>query len=120
MKKVTTTTTKNVSWFLSLSPQCFPQLIFLFLSHVTTAFLGASLLSWSSDSFSLFSLVTQSCPTLCNPMNCSTPGVPVHHQLPESTHTHIHRVDDAIQPSHPLSSPSSPALNLSQHQYLFQ
>ena len=50
--------------------------------------------------------VAQSCPTLCNPMNCSTPGLPVHHQLPEFTETHVHRVSDAIQPSHPLSSPS--------------
>ena len=50
--------------------------------------------------------VAQSCPTLCNPMNCSTPGLPVHHQLPEFTHTHVHQVSDAIQPSHPLSSPS--------------
>ena len=53
-----------------------------------------------------FSSVTQSCPTLCDPMNHSTPGLPVHHQLPEFTQTHIHRVGDAIQPSHPLSSPS--------------
>ena len=59
-----------------------------------------------------FSLVTQSCLTLCNPMNCSTPGLPVHHQLPEFTQTHFHRVSDAIQPSHPLSSPSPPAPNL--------
>ena len=63
-----------------------------------------------------FSSVAQSCPTLCNPMNRSTPGLPVHHQLPESTQTHVHRVSDAIQPSHPLSSPSPPALNPSQHQ----
>ena len=56
-----------------------------------------------------FSLVTQSCPTLCDPMNRSTPGLPVHHQLPEFTQTHVHRVSDAIQPSHPLSSPSPPA-----------
>ena len=55
---------------------------------------------------------------LCDPMKCSTPGLPVHHQLPESTQTHVHRVSDAIQPSHPLSSPSPPALNLSQHQAL--
>ena len=67
-----------------------------------------------------FSSVTQSCPTLCNSMNRSTPGLPVHHQLPEFTQTHVHRVGDAIQPSHPLSSPSPPALNLSQHQSLFQ
>ena len=57
---------------------------------------------------------------LCNPMVCSMPGLPVHHQLLEFTQTHVHRVGDAIQPSHPLSSPSSPALNLSQHQGLFK
>ena len=67
-----------------------------------------------------FSSVTQSCPTLHNPMDQSTPGFPVHHQLPESTQTHLHRVGDAIQPSHPLLSPSPPALSLSQHQGLFQ
>ena len=67
-----------------------------------------------------FSSVTQSCPTLCNPINRSTPGLPVHHQLPEFTQTHVHRVSDAIQPSHPLSSPSPPAPNPSQHQGLFQ
>ena len=67
-----------------------------------------------------FSSVAQSCTTLCDPMNCSTPGLPVHNQLPESTQTHVHRVGDAIQPSHPLLSPSSPALNLSQHQGLFK
>ena len=64
--------------------------------------------------------VAQSCPTLCDPMNRSTPGLPVHHQLPEFTQTHVHRVSDAIQPSHPLSSPSPPAPNPSQHQSLFQ
>ena len=63
-----------------------------------------------------FSSVAQSCPTLCNPMNHRTPGLPVHHQLPESTQTHVDRVSDAIQPSHPLLSPSPPALNLSKHQ----
>ena len=67
-----------------------------------------------------FSSVAQSCPTLCDPMNRSTPGLPVHHQLLEFTQTHVHRVGDAIQPSHPLSSPSPPALNPSQHQSLFQ
>ena len=68
----------------------------------------------------LFSSVTQLCPSLCNPMNHSTPGLPVHHQLPEFTQTHVHRVSDAIQPSHLLSSPSPPAPNSSQHQSLFQ
>ena len=66
------------------------------------------------------SSVAQSCPTLCDPMNRSTPGLPVHHQLPEPTQTHVHRVSDAIQPSHPLSSPSPPTFNLSQHQGLFK
>ena len=66
-----------------------------------------------------FSLVTQSCLTLCDPMDCSMPGLPIHHQLPEFTQTHVHRVGDAIQPSHPLSSPCPPAFNLSQHWSLF-
>ena len=64
--------------------------------------------------------VTQSCPTLCDPMDCSTPGFPVLHYLPEFAQTHAHEVDDAIQPSHPLSPPSPPALILSQYQSLFQ
>ena len=64
--------------------------------------------------------VAQSCRTLCDPMNHSTPGLPVHHQLPEFTQTHVYRVSDAIQPSHPLSSPSPPAPNPSQYQSLFQ
>ena len=74
----------------------------------------------SSQEYSVqFSSVAQSCPTLCDPMNCSMPGLPVHHQLPEFTQTHVHLVGDAIQPSHPLSSPSPPAPNPSQHQGLF-
>ena len=67
-----------------------------------------------------FSSVAQSCPTLCNPMDCSMPGLPVHHQLPEFTQTHVHWVGDTIQPSHPLLSPSSPTFNFPQHQGLFQ
>ena len=67
-----------------------------------------------------FSSVTQSCLTLCDPMNRSMPGLPVHHQHPEFTQTHVHWVSDAMHPSHPLLSPSPPALNLSQHQGLFQ
>ena len=67
-----------------------------------------------------FSSVAQSCPTLCDPMNRNTPGLPVHHQLPEFIQIHIHRVSDAIQPSHPLLSLSPPAPNSSQHQSLFQ
>ena len=67
-----------------------------------------------------FSSVTQSCPTLCDPMDYSTPDLPVHHKLLEPTQTHVHRVGDAIQPSHPLSSPSPPAPNPCQHQGLFK
>ena len=67
-----------------------------------------------------FNSVAQSCPALCYPMDCSMPGLPVYHQFPEFTQTHVHWVGDAIQPSHPLSSPSSPPFNLSQHQGLFQ
>ena len=67
-----------------------------------------------------FSSVAQLCPTLCNPMDCSTPGFSVHHQLPALTQTHVHCIGDAIQPSHPLSSPFPPAFNLSQRQGLFK
>ena len=85
-----------------------------YLHHsVNTGFL----LAFSSIQFSS---LAQSCPTLCDPMNRSTPGLPVYHQLPEFTETYVHRVSDAIQPSHPLSSPSPPAPNPSQHQSLFQ
>ena len=66
-----------------------------------------------------FISIAQSCLTLCNPMDCSTPGFPVHHQLPELAQIHVYRVSDAIQPSHPLSSPA-PALNLTQHKGLFK
>ena len=79
----------------------------------------SGLISFRVDWFDLFAVqfssVTQSCLTLCIPMDCSMPGLPVHHQLPEFTQTHVHWVGDAIQPSHPLSSPSPPARNLSQH-----
>ena len=67
-----------------------------------------------------FSSVAQPCPTLWDPMDCSTPGFPVHHQLSELTQTHVHWISDVIQPSHPLSSPSPPTFNLSQHQGLFK
>ena len=80
--------------------------------------------SWQIDGETMekvqFSSVTQLCPTLSDPMDCSTPGSPVHHQLPELAQTHVHWVGDAIQPSHPQLSPSPPAFNLSQHQGLFQ
>ena len=74
----------------------------------------------SHSTISKFSSVAQLCPILCNPMNCSTPGLSIHHQLPEFIQTCVHRVGDAIQPSHPLSSPSPPTFNHSQHQGLFQ
>ena len=80
-------------------------------------YLITDIVSYSSVQFSS---VTQLCPTLCDPMNHITSGLPVHHHLPEFTQTHVHRVGDAIQPSHPLSSPSSAAPNPSQHQSLFQ
>ena len=73
-----------------------------------------------SPAFQSVSSIAQSCPTLCNPMDCSTPDFPVHHQLLEPTQNHVHRVGDAIQPSHPLLSPSPPTFSLSQHQGLFQ
>ena len=77
------------------------------------------LLSWQPVSFCGCS-VAQSCPTLCHPLDCIMPGFPVHHQHPELAQTHFHQIGDAIQTSHPLSSPSPPAFNLSQHQGLFQ
>ena len=75
--------------------------------------------SVTAFSYIQFGSVAQSCLTVCDPMNGRTPGLPVHHQLTEFTQTHVHWVGDTIQPSHPLSSPSPPALNLSQHQGLF-
>ena len=83
-----------------------------------TLYIGSHL---KSELFPLqFNSVSQSCPTLCGPMDCSMLGFPVHHQLPELAQIHVHWIGDAIQPSHPLSSPSLPAFNLSQHQGLFQ
>ena len=91
------------------------------LYHRATGEASHIFLTWYKLTGSVqFSSITQSCPTLCDPMNHSTPGLPVHHQLPEFTQTHIHRVRDAIQPSHPLSSLSPTAPNPSQHQSLFQ
>ena len=92
----------NANWYCHYGEQC-----------------GGTLKNWKQNCHQ-FSSVTQSCPTICDPMNRSTLGLPVHHQLPEFTQTHVHRVRDAIQPSHPLSSPSPLALNFSQHQGLFK
>ena len=110
----------------SLNPCCetSPQILLggahSFERHKSTV----SPFAWQSNKALLFSVqfssVAQSCLTLCNPMDCSRPGLPVHHQLPEFTQTHVHWVGDAIQTSHPLSSPSPPAFNFSQHQGLFQ
>ena len=82
-----------------------------------TSFLGVSSRKICRSSSDQIRSVAQSCPTLCDPMNRSTPGLPIRHQLPEFTETHVHRVSDAIQPSHPLSAPSPPAPNPSQHQF---
>ena len=104
-----------------LSPQKSPFIVAVFESgskqgsHIT---LGYG--SWISINLESVSSVTQSCPTLCDPMNRSMPGLPVHHQIPEFTQTHVHQISEAIQPSHPLSSPSPPAPSPSQHQGLFQ
>ena len=88
--------------------------------QIPSALRWTTLCVWIQFSSVQFSSVTQSCLTLCDPMNCSMPGFPVHHKPLESTQTHAHRVSDDIQPSHPLSSPSPPAPNPSQHQGLFQ
>ena len=88
--------------------------LFLVLSNATETLHKSCILCLQ------FSSVAQSCPTLCDPMNRSMLGLPAHHQLPEFTQTHVHRIGDAIQPSHPLSFPSPPAPNPSQHQGLFQ
>ena len=98
-------------------PQGLPSETIHFTSEIIIEIINICLISLQKIQFSS---VAQSCPTLCNPMNHSTLGLSVHHQLPEFTQTHVHRVSDAIQPSHPLSSPSPPAPNPSQHQGLFQ
>ena len=101
---------------LQISGDCL--LFFSFwLLHVTDGRIICAAIT--AETTTQFSSVAHSCPALCDPMDCSTPGLPVHHQLPEFTQTHVHWVGDAIQPSHPLSSPSS-APNLSQHQSIFK
>ena len=109
-------------WILEL--MSFPPRIFIFLGNILKIplIIFFPLFSLSSNNISSvqFSSVTQSCLTLCDPMNRSTPGLPVHHQHPEFTQTHVHWVGDATQPSHPLLSPFPPAPNPSQNQSLFQ
>ena len=106
---------------------CFMKCLFkyfhqasLMLSDLFSFACQSSLYIWVQVFGWVFTSVAQLCPTLCNGMDCSKPGFPVHHQLPELAQTHVHRVGDAIQPSHPLSSTSSPAFNLFQQQGLFQ
>jgi len=118
--------TQDHSEWIAEQRQC--QVFWLLLLLPETLFWGGSKITANGDCsheikrhlLLQFSSVTQSCPTLCNCTNRSTPGLPVHHQLLELTQTHVHWVSDAIQPSHPLSSPSPPAPNPSQHQSLFQ
>ena len=109
---------KKLFFFYSLEFQKlkFPPDV-LFLSWAKERKWSTVKIMWG---FWVFSSVAQSCLILCNPMDCSTPGLSVHHQLLEFTQTHVHWIGDAIQPSHPLSSPSPPALNLFQHQGLFK
>ena len=93
------------------------------ISHAIIMNIKSPLLTWIAtfrNQIDQIRSVAQSCPTLCDPMNRSMPGLPVHHQPPEFTQTHVHRVSDAIQPSHPLASPSPPVPNPSQHQSLCQ
>ena len=125
---------KSVYWYMTLKIHgCLASRIAAHNSSFSSWTLPSSVLTRFSGRFSVmqrghqkrqasvqFSSVTQSCATLCDPMNCSMPGLLVHHQLPEFTQTHIHGVSDAIQPSHPLSSPSPPVPSPSQHPSLFQ
>ena len=111
----------NIRWIIEKARNFHKSIYFCFIEY-TKAFdcmVHNKLGNFSRDR-NQFSSVCQSCSTLCDPMNCSTPGLPVHHQLLEFTQTHVHQVGDVIQPSHPLSSPYSPATNPSQHQSLFQ
>ena len=116
---------KSLTWLSNCTATCkikcseFFTLLTDYSVHLSSEIRKAGLHQSKTTSVQ-FSSVAQSCPTLCDPMNRSTPGLPVHHQLPEFTQTHAHQIGDAIQPSHPLSSPSPPAPNPSQHQGLFQ
>ena len=111
----------NIRWIIEKARNFHKSIYFCFIEY-TKAFdcMDHNKLGNFSRDRNQFSSVSQSCSTLCDPMNCSTPGLPVHHQLLEFTQTHVHQVGDVIQPSHPVSSPYSPATNPSQHQSLFQ
>ena len=107
---------RNKYWHCLLTcMKCTPSTYFF---QLLQTFVTVQFSSVMSDSCSVVSDSVQLCPTLCGHMKCSTPGLPVHHQLPGTPQTHVHWVGDAIEPSHPLASPSLPALNLSQHQGL--
>ena len=117
--------TQVLAWYYSIPQLGLSFLLFISINFTQPIQVPGSCLfqnpfTTTPKTINQFSSVAQWCPTLCNPMNCSMPGLPVHHQLPEFTQTHVHRVSDAIQPSHPLPSPSAPAPNPSQHQSLFQ
>ena len=110
---------------MAIKPYSFFIVLNIYWKWKWLSFVWLFATSWAIQSVEFsrpvqYSSVAQSCPNLCDPMKCSMPGLPVHHQLPEFTQTHIHRVGNAIQSSHPLSSPSPPAPNPSQDQGLFQ
>ena len=106
---------KNHSFdYMDLCQQRTDTAIVTFFRFIVASYVFFILLS-TSMYLTQFSSVAQLCLTLCDPMDCSMPGFPIHHQLPELTQTHVHQVTDAIQPSYPLSSPFPPAFNLSQH-----
>ena len=114
---------ESISYFSTISE--YHPIISLYCNLIIDSLMEVNLdCNYSSCIFKFssvqFSSVAQSCSTLCDPMNCSTPGLPVHHHFPKFTRIHIHRVGDAIQPSHPLLSPFPPSPNPSQHQSLFQ
>ena len=114
MKWIILTNTNSVRWSKPTSTVVASRIDSIYPWHKDTLFLWSS--SWKPISSVQFSSVAQLCLTLWDPMNCSMPGLPVRYQLPEFTQTHVHRVSDSIQPSHPLSSPSPPGPNPSQHQ----
>ena len=108
----------NQNWKRHMYPMFITALFTIARSWKQPRCLSAE--EWIRNLWYIYTMEYSVCLTLCDPMNCSTPRLPVHHQLPEFTQTLVHRVSDAIQPSHPLSLPSPPAPNPSQHQSLFQ